>query len=267
MLVPGLLAAAETAGNAPPAEERIIGSNTRLPVDDLMKGRRYFEAGAHTAWHVHPTGQLILVEEGVGFVQRSGKAMRVLHAGESDFTPPGVAHWHGAAPRDAVTMAMVHFGGIGPFLETISPEQYAAAWRDPKQPLVVPVDSKEWPIGSRPDSLNYIGASHSPSSDEMEYARGRFEAGSRTRWHIHPTGQLILAEKGRLLIQRRGEPAKVLEPGQSDFTPAGIAHWHGATAAEPAQMVVVNFGGEALWLEPITASDYATAQTIAPNKH
>ena len=65
----------------------ITGTNVRLPVDDLMKGRRHFEGGAHTAWHLHPGGQLILVEAGIGFVQRSGEPMRILHAGESDFTP------------------------------------------------------------------------------------------------------------------------------------------------------------------------------------
>ena len=163
-------------------------------------------------------------------------------------------------------MAMVHFGGIGPFLDTISPEQYAAAWRHPEKPRVLPGDAKEWPIGSRPDSLNYIGTSDSPSSDEMEYARGRLDRGARTWWHIHPTGQLIFAEKGRVLIQKRGEPVEVLERGESDFTPAGIAHWHGATADAEAQTVVVNFGGRAIWLEPVSDAEYAAAQPPAGAK-
>jgi quercetin dioxygenase-like cupin family protein len=240
-------------------EAQITGANTRLPVEDLMKGRRHFEAGAHTAWHIHPAGQLIVVESGIGFVQRSGEPIRVLHPGDSDFTPPGVAHWHGAAPHSAATMAMVHFGGIGPFLDTISPEQYQSAWRAPNKPLFLPANAKQWPIGSRPDSLNYVGISSSPPADDMQYARGRFEAGSRTAWHIHLGGQVILAEKGRVIVQHRGEPIKVLQPGQSDFTPAGIAHWHGASADAHAQMVVVNFGASTIWLERVADPEYAAA--------
>ncbi|MEP7314303.1 MAG: cupin domain-containing protein [Pseudomonadota bacterium] len=238
-------------------DARFVGENTRLSADDLMTGRRRFGPGGHTAWHVHPGGQLIMVEEGVGFVQRSGEPLRQLRAGESDFTPPNTPHWHGAAPQSGTTMAMIHFGGIGPFLETIPPEMYSKAWRTPLRPLYLAKDSKAWPIGSRPDSLNYIGESDVPAADGLEFARGRFEAGGHTWWHVHPAGQLILAEKGVTLVQLRDEAVKILEPGQSFFTPAGVAHWHGATSHEAAQSVVLNFGAAALWLEPVAASHYA----------
>ena len=263
--IAGVSSLAQTGGAAPAedpsrfAAARLTGTNTRLPTQDLMKGRRRFEAGSHTAWHAHPAGQLILVEEGVGFVQRSGEPIRVLRAGESDFTPAGVPHWHGAAPNSGATTAMIHFGGIGPFLDTVSPAEYAAHFKHPERPVRLRRDAKAWPIGSRPDTLNYIGATSTPPADDMEFARGLFSAGGRTYWHTHPTGQLILAEKGKVLIQRRGEPAKLLLPGQTDFTRPGVPHWHGAPPNESSQTVVVNFGGTAVWGEAVTDQQYAAA--------
>lgn len=250
-----------------PETPRHTGSAPRMPADDLMKGRKHFEAGSHTAWHAHPGGQLILVEEGTGFVQRSGQPIRILNQGDSDFTPAGVPHWHGAVPKSSATMAMIHFGGIGPFLDTVSPDEYASRFKNPKRPVRLRPGGKAWPIGSRPNELNYIGASSTPASDDMDFARGHFEAGARTYWHIHANGQLILAEKGKVLIQRRGEPAIVLLPGQSDFTPAGVAHWHGAFPNADAQMVLVNFGGKVLWREAVPDQIFAAAAKSGKTFH
>jgi quercetin dioxygenase-like cupin family protein len=57
-----------------------------------------FEPGARTRWHSHGGGQIILVEEGVGLNQFQGGPITELHAGETIYCPPGVVHWHGAAP-------------------------------------------------------------------------------------------------------------------------------------------------------------------------
>ena len=269
LLVPSGLAlgAGPASPQAQPEAPRHTGAAPRMPDDDLMKGRKRFEPGAHTAWHVHPGGQLILVEEGEGFVQRSGQPIRVLHPGDSDFTPAGLPHWHGAVPDSAVRMAMIHFGGIGPFLDTVSPDEYSRRFRNPKRRVTLRSGAQEWPIGSRPDDLNYIGASSNPASDDMAFARGHFEAGARTYWHIHANGQVILAEKGKVLIQRRGEPAIVLLPGQSDFTPAGVAHWHGAFPNADAQMVVVGLGGNVLWREEVSDHTFAAAARTGRARH
>jgi quercetin dioxygenase-like cupin family protein len=57
-----------------------------------------FEPGARTKWHTHEGGQIILVEEGVARTQEKGGPVIELHAGETIWCPPGVLHWHGAAP-------------------------------------------------------------------------------------------------------------------------------------------------------------------------
>jgi quercetin dioxygenase-like cupin family protein len=57
-----------------------------------------FNPGARTAWHTHPVGQTLHVLYGTGRVQEAGKAPVLLSPGDTVLIPPGVKHWHGAAP-------------------------------------------------------------------------------------------------------------------------------------------------------------------------
>jgi quercetin dioxygenase-like cupin family protein len=72
----------------------------------------YFSPGSRTKWHSHEGGQIILVEEGVGLYQEKGGPVVELHAGETHYCPPGVVHWHGAAPHQGGTQYNVSRGGI-----------------------------------------------------------------------------------------------------------------------------------------------------------
>jgi quercetin dioxygenase-like cupin family protein len=62
-----------------------------------------FEPGARSAWHSHPMGQTLVVTAGVGRVQQWGEPVQELRPGDVVWTPPGVKHWHGAAPATAMT--------------------------------------------------------------------------------------------------------------------------------------------------------------------
>jgi quercetin dioxygenase-like cupin family protein len=62
-----------------------------------------FEPGARSAWHSHPKGQLLVVTNGAGLIQEWGKPVRRIQKGDVIWTPPGVKHWHGAAPNSALT--------------------------------------------------------------------------------------------------------------------------------------------------------------------
>jgi quercetin dioxygenase-like cupin family protein len=253
------------APQAPPSAANYKGVNKLLPTEDAAKGRRRFEAGAHTAWHIHPAGQLIHVEEGVGVVQRRGEPVKVLRKGETDFTPAGVPHWHGAAPDTHSVMALVHFGGIGPWLEPVTDAEYAektkhllAKGSPTPQPRAAATETPA--TGSSPQ--NYFGVTNTLPSDDMQVARGRFEAGAYTNWHVHPRGQVILAEEGPVFVQRRGQPLKVLKKGESDFTPPGVEHWHGAGPDAHAQKIVVGYGAPTQWLEPVSEADYAQTRKM-----
>lgn len=88
-----------------------------------------FEAGARTAWHTHPRGQVLIVTEGVGRVQRWGAPVQEIRPGDVVRIPPGAKHWHGASPTTAMThIAIVeHSGGrTAEWLEQVSDAQYTA---------------------------------------------------------------------------------------------------------------------------------------------
>lgn len=73
-----------------------------------------FEAGARTAWHTHPHGQLLQILSGAGRVQTAGGPLREVSAGDVIWFEPGERHWHGAAPnRMMVHLAVQRADGTG----------------------------------------------------------------------------------------------------------------------------------------------------------
>jgi 4-carboxymuconolactone decarboxylase len=62
-----------------------------------------FEAGARTAWHLHPGGQILIVTAGTGRVQQWGGPIEEIQAGDVVRIPPGQKHWHGASPHASMT--------------------------------------------------------------------------------------------------------------------------------------------------------------------
>jgi quercetin dioxygenase-like cupin family protein len=62
-----------------------------------------FEPGARTAWHTHPLGQTLLIVSGLGWVQREGGPLEEVRPGEVVWFLPGLKHWHGPSPTNAMT--------------------------------------------------------------------------------------------------------------------------------------------------------------------
>ena len=89
-----------------------------------------FEAGARNNWHSHPGGQILLVTAGKGYYQERNKPAQLLQKGEVVAIPPGVEHWHGAAPDSEFThigiSPNVHKGGAV-WLEPVSDTEYIKA--------------------------------------------------------------------------------------------------------------------------------------------
>lgn len=86
-----------------------------------------FEPGARSAWHTHPQGQVLIVTAGVGRVQQWGGKVQEIRSGDVIWTPPGVKHWHGAAPTTALTHVAIQEAARGKnveWLEKVSDEQY-----------------------------------------------------------------------------------------------------------------------------------------------
>jgi quercetin dioxygenase-like cupin family protein len=66
-----------------------------------------FAAGARTAWHTHPRGQMIYVVSGICLAQKDGGELLRVTAGDAVWFAPNEKHWHGAAPdRPMVHLAV-----------------------------------------------------------------------------------------------------------------------------------------------------------------
>jgi quercetin dioxygenase-like cupin family protein len=72
-------------------------------------------------------GQVLIVTAGVGRVQRWGGPIQEIRPGDVVWTPPGVKHWHGAAPTTAMSHIAIQDAVNGKnveWLEKVSDEQY-----------------------------------------------------------------------------------------------------------------------------------------------
>lgn len=97
-----------------------------------------FEPGARSAWHTHPAGQRLVVVAGVGLTQEWGKPVQQILPGDVIVCPPGVKHWHGAAPSSAMTHLAVTGTVDGKnvdWLEKVSDDQYNAGKAPPEMSI------------------------------------------------------------------------------------------------------------------------------------
>ena len=83
-----------------------------------------FTPGARTNWHIHSTGQSLIVTEGFGYTQEWG--IVVLYPGDVVWCPPGVKHWHGASSNTSmshIAVSEVSDKGVT-WLEPVTDRQY-----------------------------------------------------------------------------------------------------------------------------------------------
>jgi quercetin dioxygenase-like cupin family protein len=89
-------------------------------------------------------------------------------------------------------------------------------------------------------------------------AHFRFEAGSRTKWHSHSGGQIILCEEGTCRAQTKGGPVIELHAGETTYSKPGETHWHGA--APTAWGVQYNVTrGEITWMNEVSDAEFSAA--------
>jgi quercetin dioxygenase-like cupin family protein len=115
---------AQQSGASAADDAHFTGKTVTMETAGVALTRRRFEAGARTAWHSHPRGQLLLVEEGRARIQKQGQSFKDMGPGESDFTGPNIVHWHGAAPTSPLVHVAVNLGGETKWLEKVTDEEY-----------------------------------------------------------------------------------------------------------------------------------------------
>ena len=92
--------------NACPGQTMAIqatGVYTQKPVPEIVINGQpapgaIWSPGMRSYWHCHAGGQIMMLFDGVGRVQKRGEKVRTLHKGDTEYAGPGVEHWHGAAP-------------------------------------------------------------------------------------------------------------------------------------------------------------------------
>jgi quercetin dioxygenase-like cupin family protein len=86
-----------------------------------------FEAGARNNWHTHPSNQILIVTEGIGYYQEEGSPIREIRVGDVVNVMPGIKHWHGASPNSKFSHFAINLNtekGTVNWLEPVTDEQY-----------------------------------------------------------------------------------------------------------------------------------------------
>lgn len=121
-----------------------------------------FEPGARSAWHTHPAGQRLVVVSGVGLTQEWGKPAQEIRTGDVVVCPPGVKHWHGAAPTTAMTHLAVT-GAVGgksvEWMEKVSNEQYNVRQASAGSPVGIPTQAASETLSAKQQAIPWIAAS------------------------------------------------------------------------------------------------------------
>ena len=110
--------------------------------------------------------------------------------------------------------------------------------------------------GAAAQQSNFVGGTPTQLDVKaMRTLRLKFPAGSRSNWHSHAVGQLLMVEEGKGRTQERTGPLLEMLPGQPWYTKAGVEHWHGAAPDTDVVQLTI-YEGDVKWLEPVTDAVY-----------
>lgn len=73
-----------------------------------------------------------------------------------------------------------------------------------------------------------------------------FDAGARTRPHIHSTDQALYIVEGEGIVATERE-RRTVRPGEIAVIPAGVWHWHGATKTTAMMHLSMRPSGPTNW--------------------
>jgi 4-carboxymuconolactone decarboxylase len=97
------------------------------------------------------------------------------------------------------------------------------------------------------------------STYNTQLASVTYEKGSRTKWHYHPAGQILIITNGTAYYQEEGKPKQKLSKGDVAKCPPRVHHWHGASPDADVKLMAINPNmekGGVVWLEKTTDEEY-----------
>ena len=104
-----------------------IGLVENDSVYNTVVGNVYFEPGARSNWHKHPSGQILIITDGIGYHQIKGQPKQTLNKGDIVKCPPHVEHWHGASADTGMLQLYIlpkTENGIVTWLNKVTDEEY-----------------------------------------------------------------------------------------------------------------------------------------------
>ena len=128
---------------------------------------------------------------------------------------------------------------------------------------------KVFPNGSRPSIKGPEATFTGPVRVDMQFAAPEsrvsvghvtFEPGSRSAWHTHPAGQILIVTAGLGWVQEANGQKREIRPGDVIWTPPGVKHWHGASATVGMSHTSITDSVEGKnvdWMEKVTDEQYA----------
>jgi quercetin dioxygenase-like cupin family protein len=161
--------------------------------------RVQFAPGARTRWHRHPLGQVLVVTDGVGYVQRRGDPAQLIRPGDTVRVAAGEWHWHGATD----TTSLTHLA-----IEEIPADGTTTELGDPAgegEPAAVPAFTRTLLLDQQLPAPRVI--------DHVEIRRITIAAGEHLGLHVHNGPVFGSIETGSAVYQIEGEPETVLTPG------------------------------------------------------
>ena len=106
---------------------------------------------------------------------------------------------------------------------------------------------------------NFVGGTPAQlDAKAIRTLRLKFPAGSRSNWHSHASGQLLMIEEGKGRTQERNGPLLEMSPGAPWFTKAGVEHWHGAAPDQDVVQLTI-YEGDVKWLAAVSDAVYKAA--------
>jgi 4-carboxymuconolactone decarboxylase len=96
-----------------------------------------------------------------------------------------------------------------------------------------------------------------------------FEPGCRNNWHSHTGGQILVVIGGKGYYQAKGEPARLLLPGDVVEIPANVIHWHGAAPDSWFSHLAIETNpqyNQNTWLEAVDDEQYKKATADSSSK-
>jgi len=161
--------------------------------------RVQFAPGARTHWHRHPLGQVLVVTDGTGYVQRRGGPAQLIRPGDTVRVAAGEWHWHGATDTTSMThLAIEELPADGTPTELGEPAGEG-------EPTAVPAFTRTLLLDQQLPAPRVI--------DHVEIRRITIAPGEHLGRHVHNGPVFGSIETGSAVYQIEGEPETVLTAG------------------------------------------------------